>query len=235
MNNPRSYFFLFLLALVGVGLLARWWLGPTLVGIVLDGDQRSAQYLVLALDDGSGATAFGVTSEELPEGSRLLWRSLQPMLALGPSVPDWQRIELWQFASGGSYVQFATGAASRAAKDPQRRALFGASLGEAGLESAVSASLSYPVLFAAQRDPVRVESLERVLGAQVPRGAKTLWQLEVDGLAGASAYDQWLLLGFPTAEERLDWLWGAEQQVALELMRKSFDELAAWELGNLSR
>ncbi|MEM1433404.1 MAG: hypothetical protein AAF552_16520 [Pseudomonadota bacterium] len=235
MNNPRSYFFLFLLALGATGLMVRWWLGPTLVGIALDGDARSAPYIVLALDAGVGGTAFGVTAAELPEDSRLLWRSGQPMLALGPSVPGWERIELWQFPSGGSYVRFATGAAARAARDPQQRAVFGTSLGVPGAAAAVTEPLAYPVLFAARRDPVRTESLERALRPQLPRAARILWQLDVAGLGGSAAFDQWLLLSFPTEAERLEWLWGAEHQVALELTRKAFDELAVWELGSLSR
>ena len=79
------------------------------------------------------------------------------------------------------------------------------------------------------------EALERVLSPQLPPAAGILWQLDVAGLSGLASYDQWLLVSFPTDSERLDWLWGAEHQVALELARKSFDELAAWELGSLSR
>lgn len=243
MNNPRSLFFLFLVLLSALAGVVTWWLGPNLVGILLDADERRSPYQVLVFDTSTEyATGFGVSAAAVPEAAQLEWRSSQPVVALGPSVPTWQRIELWRFASGADFVRFATAGQVRAAQSAagRNRALYGFSLATQSADSAsgsreATLPLNYPVLLAAGRDATLQQSLDQSAAPLLPAGAQVLWQRALLPLTGGPALDQFLLVSFSSVRERSEWLWNTETQVSLELSRKAFDRLSVWELGGLSR
>lgn len=241
MNNPRSLFFVFLALLSAVAGVVVWWLGPNLVGILLDADERRSPYQVLVFDTSAEfATGFGVSAAALPEAAQLEWRASQPVVALGPSLPAWQRVELWRFASGADFVRFATAGQVRAAQSAagRNRALYGYSLAadsRVASDAGNGLPVTYPVLAAAGLDATLQESLDRSIRPLLPTGARILWQRPLLPLTDGPPLDQFLLVSFPSVRARSEWLWNAETQVSLELSRKAFDRLSVWELGGLSR
>ena len=238
MNNPRSVFFLFLAVLLALGVLVSWWLGPGLVGIVWDGEVRRSPYLVLALEPTPSAAAaeqpFGVSAALLPDAVALRWRATTPRVAVGSSAPQRGQIEFWSFVTGGDFVRFATSGEFRQAQRgvDGTRALYGLS---APLLPGADAAVTYPVLFAATRDGSQGIALDLALQPVLPPAATVPWLAQPTKLTGDGNFEEFLLVNFPSAADRQNWLWNDGTQLELELLRTRFNRLQAWELGGLER
>ncbi len=213
----RSFvgFLFFCVLLLAVSAVGVWYMGPTLVGIVVDAETRENPYYLMQLvatDAPETASTYRSGFLELAsaDGAELRWQAGQLSVMEGSPLFAFDQAQLLRFPAGGDLVQMLTGIGYRqlaGETDGLRTLLLGSREGPAEIPSMGAVVMA---LLELKSDASAADLGEPGgggwLGTAPERGGTLIWSAPLDTLRGAGRWNHVLGLHFPDAEKAEAWL-----------------------------
>lgn len=116
-NRSLSWFVTFLFLLVAAAVVLRWWAGPGLSSLLLDGERRAAVATVLVVAEGADVPALDAREYAASLGGRLLWHGGLDTTVSGDLLRSPATAALVSFPSGGDLLRAITGAEFDSVRD----------------------------------------------------------------------------------------------------------------------
>jgi uncharacterized protein (DUF1330 family) len=211
----------------GAGLLA-WWVGPAMISLALDEDQRSSPYYLIHLldveDTGSYFQDFGSLLRE--EEAQLLWRGSLQALHSGRTRDEIGDVALLEFGAGSSVVRMMTSTAYRDLTARRRPILLGTDLPPGPIARDETLVL-WLVELVEGGDVAELETLGKSAGAFM---GQLIWSTPVAVLEGDRRWNHALLIAFPDGERLAEWLESPATATARALARRQHAAEAMLEL-----
>ena len=213
MSRPLVGFLLFCMVLGGIGGLVAWVVGPTLVALALDDEQRNQPYYLLhfsAVESGDWEDYMRAYQEPMQhlviaDGGQLLWQGETLQLVEGSVRDEWTQVVLARFSRAAEFVQMITSSQFReiSAANPVARVVVGIREDPGDLaEDAVV------VLYLFRLDETaESQGMTRQMVNLDQYGGLIVWETPISVIAGeVEDWDQLIALQFATAERAESWL-----------------------------
>jgi uncharacterized protein (DUF1330 family) len=210
-------FLLFCLALLLVSGALVWHVGPTLTGLVVDGERRASPYHVLRIVPGAaravvenGGLRARLLALAAEDDGRLDWQGGDVEVIEGPVRLEGAAVQLLTFGSGGDLVQFFTSSGYRGL-EADHGGSTGLYLGSAEAPGPLageqaSVLVLYRAKGVADSAPLGVVGESGWLALVGRHGGTVRWQTPLAVLRGAGSWDRLLMLQFPHRQAALAWL-----------------------------
>lgn len=206
-NRSLLAFLWFLLALALAAGIGAWWLGPGVVGLVLDEERRSQPYFLLhfsARGNEPDEYAADFASLVQAEQGQLLWRGSLVRLLDGRLQDEWPDLMLFRMPTGGSLAQTVTSPEYRELTAERRLLLLGAPQPPEGLTDATT--LLVWLTRADADDPAAVDAAQQGVIANLGEyGGALVWQAPLDMIGGRDEWDHLAVMAFPDVDSAERW------------------------------
>ncbi len=215
MSRPLVGFVLFCIILGATLGLAVWWVGPTLLSLALDDEQRNEPYYLLHFaavtpdEREVYRSAYQARMRQLviDDGGRLLWQADTLQLIEGSVRGEWTQVALARFAEGAEFIQMITSSQYRqiSAANPVERVVVGIleAPGELAPDSVIVLYLFRLDEAAANEFPVMTHTMVNL----EQYGGLVVWETGVSVIEGEGEnWNRLIALQFDSVAQAESWL-----------------------------
>jgi len=213
----RSFvgFVVFCGLLIAISAVGVWYMGTTLVGIVVDADKRENPYYLLHLIGAGSAelvsdyrTAFLTLAGN--DGAELQWQAGELEVAEGSPLLTFDQVQLLRFPAGGDLVQMLTGSGYRhlaGTAGAPSTLLLGSTRppDEFPARGAVLLAL-LRVKPAASAEDLGSPDGDGWLGTVDENGGRRVWDAPLDTIRGDQTWNRLVAIHFPDLASAEAWL-----------------------------
>tara|TARA_A100001037_G_scaffold304655_1_gene342175 strand:- start:29739 stop:30515 length:777 start_codon:yes stop_codon:yes gene_type:complete len=226
LSRSLGWFLLFLLVLGAVAAIVLRYLGPTMIGLAFDDDQRDAPYYLVSLvkrdEAASGTQGFAAQLAQLvaAEEGHLLWRGVTLQVAEGRMRDEWQGMWLFEFARGGGVVEMLTGSGYRTVADSyagSKRLILGTRTAPDGLAGTGAAVMS---LFEVKQQHEFAGEVRALAANLVSFQGSLIWDAPVADLEGNAPFNRLLVFEFVSRASAEAWLRDPQTVTQRALIRR---------------
>lgn len=212
-----------MLVVAAAGL--RWWAGPGLSSLLLDGDRRADAALILVVSEGADISAPEARGYAASLGARLLWHGGLDTTVSGELLRSPASAALVSFPSGGDLLRAITAAEFAAVRDALEADLDARLVVyQVSLDREVSVSQPLAVLLASgAKSPIAAANRLRDV-SQSYGGSIVISKADSVLSADAQEFPQLLVLGFAADQGLGGWAGDPAQLTEFALLQTEFRE-----------